>query len=224
MRKASFYRQKLVDLDIFQRSLTPEQSRAYAPRIQLIRDIASRQALLRSRDTPYIPVLAPDKRETKSKKDHAKDVYSSYTAYLSKIKPNAKELPPEVIEKARMAKASAIFHDDGFAKANQYLEQQGIDFNIDRGLSTDFSLVLTKKTETPGAIPEDVVIAYRGTKYNNLQDMITNAGVLTGTVKRTPQSVAAKDQMTQVIEEKYGKPPLRSNRVQQGLRSLYQFG
>jgi len=214
MKPASFYRQKLVDLDIFKRSLTAEQSRAYAPRIQLIKDIASRQALLRSRDTPYIPVLdtqppetiAPDKREMKSKKDHAKDVYSSYTAYLSNIKPNAKELPPEVIEKARMAKASAIFHDDGFAKANQYLEQQGIDYNIDRGLSTDFSLVLTKKTETLGAIPEDVVIAYRGTKYNNLQDMITNAGVLTGTVKRTPQSTAAKKQLTQVIE-KYGKPP-----------------
>lgn len=208
MKPASFYRQKLADLDIFQKSLTAEQFRAYAPRIQLIKNIASKQALLRSRDTPYIPVLdtPPDKKPTKSKKDHAKEVYTSYTAYLSNIKPNAKVLPPEVIEKARMAKASAIYHDDGFNKANQYLEQQGIDYNIDRGLSTDFSLVLTKKTDTPGAIPEDIKIAYRGTKYNNLQDMVTNAGVLTGTVKRTPQSNRAKEQMLQVIE-KYGQKP-----------------
>jgi len=207
MKSTTFYKKKLIDLDIFQRSLTPEQAKIYEPRINLIRNIASKQALLRSRDTPFIPVLGTTSpKKDKSKKEHTEDVFRSYTAYLSNIKSNAKELPIEVIQKARMAKASAIYHDDGFAKANQYLEQQGIDYNIDKGLSTDFSLVLTKKTEVQGAIPDDIVIAYRGTKYNNFQDMVTNAGVLTGSVKRTPQSKSASKQMEQVIE-KYGKTP-----------------
>ena len=210
MKPASFYRKKIDEIDIFQRSLTPQQKVRYAPRIEIIKREAARQAVLRSRQLPFITVppavgeTPEGKEEPKTtKKEQAEKHHKSYLAFLSEIKPNIDSLDAETVEKARMTKASAIYHDEGIAAANQYLEQHKIPYDIDEGLSEHFSLVLTKKSEV-GVPPEDIRIAYRGTKWNNLQDWKTNFGVLTNS--KTTQHVQAEKQFARVVE-KYGKKP-----------------
>ncbi len=118
---------------------------------------------------------------------------------LSNVKSNIKNVSGEVRQKAQMAKASSIAHDNDFNAAQDYLDQMDIPFKIDKELSNKESLVLSN--------PEgDVKVAYRGTKWSNLGDVKTNFKIITGTEEGGTQYNQAMEQINK-IKTKYGKLP-----------------
>ncbi len=222
MKSASFYQKKLEDLDIFQTELKPEQFALYRPRIEAIRKTVQKQLKLVDNYTPFISTFEPyilpkeeeEEQKRKTKKDLAKDFFSTYNyAYMSNQGSNTKELDQATIDKAKMTKASAFYHDDGLNKATMYLEGQGVPYYIDPELSDDVGVVLVRKAVNesgeiiPGSsvVPQDVKIAYRGTRFKNPRDLLMNMNVMTNTVENSAQYINAKNQLRKVIS-KYGEP------------------
>ena len=126
---------------------------------------------------------------------------------------NTKELDQSTIDKAKMTKASEFYHDDSLNKATMYLEDQGVPYYIDPELSDNVGVVLVRQSVNesgeiiPGssAVPQDVKIAYRGTKWKNHNDVVMNMNVATNTAENTVQYLNAKNQLKNVIN-KYGDP------------------
>jgi hypothetical protein len=223
MKSVSFYQKKLKDLDIFQTELKPEQFALYRPRIEAIRKNVQNQLKLVDNYTPFIGTFEPyilpkedDEKEEKrkTKKDLAKDFYTTYNyAYMSNQGSNTKELDQSTIDKAKMTKASEFYHDDSLNKATMYLEDQGVPYYIDPELSDNVGVVLVRQSVNesgeiiPGssAVPQDVKIAYRGTKWKNPNDVVMNMNVATNTAENTVQYLNAKNQLKNVIS-KYGDP------------------
>ena len=223
MKSVSFYQKKLKDLDIFQTELKPEQFALYKPRIEAIRKNVQNQLKLVDNYTPFIGTFEPyilpkedDEKEEKkkTKKDLAKDFYTTYNyAYMSNQGSNTKELDQATIDKAKMTKASSFYHDDSLNKATMYLEGQGVPYYIDPQLSDDVGVVLVRQSVNesgeiiPGSssVPQDVKIAYRGTKWTNPSDALMNLNVMTNTTENSVQYLNAKNQLRNVIS-KYGDP------------------
>ena len=221
MKSSSFYSKKLQDLDIFQMNLTPDQLFLYKPRIEDLRKTVKSQMRLVDTFTPFISnfegVNTTDKSDGKKKKkrDVAKDFFSTYNyAYMQAQASNTKQLDQATIDKAKMVKAGAFYHDDGINKATMYLEDQSVPYYIDPELSDDVGVVLVRKAINPqtgepipgsSAKPQDVKIAYRGTKFKNPSDMLMNMNVMTGTVENSRQYINAKNQLKDVVA-KYGDP------------------
>jgi hypothetical protein len=126
---------------------------------------------------------------------------------------NTKELDQSTIDKAKMTKASEFYHDDSLNKATMYLEDQGVPYYIDPELSDNVGVVLVRQSVNesgeiiPGSssVPQDVKIAYRGTKWKNPNDVVMNMNVVTNTAENTVQYLNAKNQLKNVIN-KYGDP------------------
>jgi len=95
----------------------------------------------------------------------------------SRIRPNIDSIPPEVRQKALMVKASTLYHDNNqdADAVNDFLEDNDINFSVDDELSTPEGLVLYEKDN-----PDNVKIAFRGSKMNNLGDWVSNAKILVG--------------------------------------------
>ena len=113
------------------------------------------------------------------------------------LKPSLNDLKPETIDKARMIKASHIARSKGFRKAQEYLDEQGIPYDIDTDLSTTEALVLTGE--------DGVKIAARGTKPTDPVDLSYDAMVPTGHEELHPLQHDAKALMEKVVN-KYGVP------------------
>lgn len=192
-------KQKLYDI---QTGLTVEQQVRYNPQIReilMLLDILKNQKL-----NPSVI------KEIKDKIKEATDTLDNQTkqeqinraknySVLSNVKSNIKNVSSEVRQKAQMVKASSIAHDKGLDSAQDYLDQMEIPFKIDKELSNTESLVLTN--------PEgDVKIAYRGTKWNNLEDVKTNLKIISGTEEGGTQYNQAMEQINKV-KTKFGKLP-----------------
>lgn len=95
----------------------------------------------------------------------------------SRIRPNVDSIPLEVKQKALMVKASTLYHDNNqdADAVNDFLEDNDINFSVDDELSTPEGLVLYEKNN-----PDNVKIAFRGSKMNNLGDWVSNAKILVG--------------------------------------------
>ena len=98
-------------------------------------------------------------------------------AVTPRVKANKTEVPPLVRKKALMVKASTIFHDNGqdADSVNDFLKDNDINFSVDEELSTPEGLVIYENDN-----PDNVKIAYRGSKMNNIGDWTSNAKILVG--------------------------------------------
>ena len=155
------------------------------------------------------------KKETKKKQ---KENIGTYTL-TSQIKPNTNEVDDATIDKAHMTQASSIVYDEngGFEKAQQYLDQMDIDYDIDTELSNSDGLVLhNSKTG-------DTKVAFRGTKFTNANDLYTDGLILTGLEQKDiiPETVktfigSPKNQFDDAVDlvnkatTKYGELPSES--------------
>ena len=218
MKSYSFYKKKLEDLDIFQTSLTPTQYVLYKPRIEDIRKNINQQVKLTDTYTPFIqsfePYISDEAIKKKSKKDHAKKFFQTYnTAYMGFHGANTKQIDQETVNKAKMIKAGKFYYEDGYNKANMYLEQNDVPFYIDDGLSNDLGIVLVRKgvsdtgqiIHTSSAFPQEVKIAYRGTNLTDISDLRTDKDILINNLGESEQYSKVEGQLRKVIN-KYNDP------------------
>ena len=113
------------------------------------------------------------------------------------LQPSIKDLTQPQMDKARLVKASRIAYEQNFEKAQAYLDEQSIPYDIDAALSSKESLVLLGD--------EGVKIAYRGTKIKNLADVRADADIVAGNESSNPQFKSAERQL-ELVTEKYGVP------------------
>ena len=118
---------------------------------------------------------ATDKAEDESASEREREELGF--SVTSRIKPNIDSIPNEVRQKALMVKASTLYHDNNqnADAVNDFLEDNDINFSVDDELSTPEGLVLYEKDN-----PDNVKIAFRGSKMNNLGDWVSNAKILVG--------------------------------------------
>ena len=192
-------KQKLYDI---QTGLTVEQQILYNGQIReilMLLDILKNQKL----NPTFVKKIENKIKEATKALDNSTKQENINRAknysVLSNVKSNIKNVSGEVRQKAQMVKASALAHDNDFDVAQDYLDQMEIPFKIDKELSNKESLVLSN--------PEgDVKVAYRGTKWNNLDDVKTNFSIITGTEEGGAQYNQAMGQINK-IKTKYGKLP-----------------
>ena len=104
------------------------------------------------------------------------------------------------IAKARIVKASAIAHDSDLLRAQEYLDSdpRTKGWKIDGTLSNADHLVVVKG--------DSIKVAFRGTKWRNINDLVTNASNAVDRDMMAPQNRKG----AQVIEDilaKYGERP-----------------
>jgi hypothetical protein len=190
-------KQKLYDI---QSGLTVEQQVRYNPQIReilMLLDILKNQKL-----NPSVIKQIKDKIKEatkemeKSSKQENINRAKNYSV-LSNVKSNIDSVPVEVRQKAQMAKASGIAHDnENFTDAQDYLNQMEVPYKIDQQLSNQDSLVLV------GEETGDIKVAYRGTKWKNLEDIKGNASIAMGSDEGSTQYNRAMEQINR-IKEKY---------------------
>ncbi len=186
-------KQKLYDI---QTGLTTQQQIQYNPQIReilMLLDILKNQKL-----NPSVIKQIKDKIKEATKqmeqstKQQNMNRAKNYSV-LSNVKSNIDNVPVEVRQKAQMAKASGIAHDsDNFTDAQDYLKQMEVPYKIDQELSNQDSLVLV------GEETGDIKVAYRGTKYKNLEDIKGNASIAFGADEGSPQYNRAMEQINKV--------------------------
>jgi len=224
-----FIDQEKEKLFNIQRSLRPAERNELLPKIQEIRillDILSRGNVSQTQieDIKKKIDKATDKIEKKQEDSEAeRDRKASNFVYTSLQKPNIKfeDIPKEAIDEAHLAQASGIYHDNidnnGFEIAQKYINDNKIPFEIDRSLSNQDILVLHNKDTN------EVKIAGRGTKFNNMEDLITDSQILMGNEKFDPQFLRA-DELMQDIKEKYGKYPDKAVGYSKGYAIVAEMG
>jgi len=114
-------------------------------------------------------------------------------------KPTQDSLTDDQITKAKLAKASDIFHKEGTDKAEAYLKDNNLDYTVDWMLSNDSGLVLIDN------VNGKAVVAYRGTDLNTPADWATGVAMLSNAEAADQVFRNGKTQMTKVIQE-YGAP------------------
>lgn len=114
-------------------------------------------------------------------------------------KPTQEYLTEEQITKAKLAKASDIFHKEGADKAESYLNDNDLNYTIDWQLSNDSGLVLIDNNTGRA------VVAYRGTDISSPADWVTGISMLRNEEANNRVFQDGKVQMEQVIQE-YGAP------------------
>lgn len=135
-------------------------------------------------------------------KEEQKNHIGSYTL-TKNIKPNIDSLPDEVIDKAKMVKASSIAYDTDFNQAQMFLDQNDIPYIIDEELSNSEGLVL----HNPAT--KDTKLAFRGTKFTSAEDLYTDGLIATGYEDGTKQFSNAREQAQKALT-KYGSKPSES--------------
>ena len=143
---------------------------------------------------------AVDAAFPKRKRD-ASETAPSLRVNVPRLKAKTQSLTNEEIKKAQMVRASKTAHDKGFAAAQEEIDSGPLrGWRIDRELSNRESLVLVDGTNA------EVVIAYRGTRFNNANDLVTDALAIMGKESAAPQIRASHAQMEEV-RLKYNQLP-----------------
>ena len=153
--------------------------------------------------TPFLPTnsssnpvsaVNPDDMDNQDDPDK-----KPYQQPMPKLRPNTKELSAIEQEKARLVRASRIAYKSNFDEAQAYIDAQGESgWKIDQELSTKEGLVLTKG--------EEIRVSFRGTSWENVNDVVTNAATIAGVEQHAPQIKASRQQILNV-QEKYNRLP-----------------
>ena len=128
------------------------------------------------------------------------DEESNYRQTNPNLRANTKSLSIEEMDKARMVRAGKTFYKQGALAAQSQLDstlsERG--WRIDTELSSNEGLVLEKNGR--------IKVAYRGTDFTNMQDLVTDAAAAAGVEKVAPQMRESRMQIED-IQTKYGKLP-----------------
>jgi hypothetical protein len=145
-----------------------------------------------------------DKLEDDTKKQQIQQINT--LSIVKKIKPNISSIDDEVKKKALMVKASGDYETLPDAElTNSFLQDNDINYSIDPELSTKQSLVLINNEN-----PNDIKVAYRGSKMNNLKDWVSNGKILLGKEKSNSTFEDSFNDASNQIEDiktKYGTLP-----------------
>jgi len=142
----------------------------------------------------------PSEQEKEKRKQNRENMKQTLFLPVQRPSPNASELTDEEIAKARITKASAIAHDSDMLRAQEYLDSdpKTKGYKIDGTLSNDDHLVVAKG--------DDIKVAFRGTKWRNINDLVTNASNVADRDMMAPQNRKGA-QVIEDIFEKYGIRP-----------------
>jgi hypothetical protein len=115
-------------------------------------------------------------------------------------KASIQALDDETIEKANLIKASRIYYEDDVNTAQAFLTQKKIPYTIDTELSNSAGIVITNNNTG------EIKVAYRGTKWDSVNDIKANVNILSNTESTDTQFITAKQQIDSV-QEKYNILP-----------------
>ena len=142
----------------------------------------------------------PSAEQKKARKKNREDMKNRLFLPVQRPSPNTSELSDEEIGKARILKAGSIAHDSSMLHAQEYLDSdpRTKGWKIDTQLSNRDRLVVTNS--------EDVKVAFRGTKWRNPQDALTNTSNVLQQDMLAPQNRQGSDVIERIVE-KYGVKP-----------------
>ena len=160
------------------------------PRVKRAKRTA--KAALAERTSPAT-VAPPSSPPPTSPRDEQVDPYRQVQP---RLRANTATLSPVEIDKARMVRASRTFYKQGLRAAQVEIDASTLrGWRIDGALSTPEGLVLEKGGQ--------VKIAYRGTDWSNVNDVVTNASTIGGAEEHVSQIRSSRVQFEQV-QGKYG--------------------
>ena len=118
---------------------------------------------------------------------------------MPNVRAKIDQLPEAAMQKAQLVRSSTEFFNKGASATQEFLDRTARGWTVDAELSNRSSVVLTRG-------PNEVVVAYRGTKWNQIQDVMHNAATLAGAEEFSTQTAEARAQMRAVLQ-KYGTLP-----------------
>lgn len=204
-----FIKNENVKLYNLQTGLSSQQRQRLLPKIQNIRYLLNllKNENLSKKDTKDLEKKiekTTDKLEDDTKKEQIQKINT--LSIVNKIKPNITSLDDEVKKKALMVKSSGDFDTLPDAElTNSFLKDNDINYSVDPELSTKQSLVLINNEDA-----NDIKVAYRGSKMNNLSDWVSNGKILLGKEKSNSTfEDSFNDASNQIddIKTKYGILP-----------------
>lgn len=142
----------------------------------------------------------PSAEQKATRKKNRDDMKGRMFLPVQRPSPNTSELSDTEIGKARILKAGSIAHDTSMLQAQEYLDSdpRTKGWKIDTELSNRDRLVLTNDKE--------VKISFRGTKWRNPQDALTNTSNALRQDMLAPQNRQGSDVIERIVE-KYGVKP-----------------
>ena len=139
--------------------------------------------------------------QTTTVDNEEEDGNTGYRQTNPRLRANTQSLSTEEMDKARMVRAGKTFYRKGAAAAQAQLDstlsERG--WQIDRELSSTEGLVLKKG--------EQVRVAYRGTDFTNINDLVTDASVVAGMEEKVAPQMRESRMQIEDIYTKYGKLP-----------------
>ena len=177
-----FIKSENLKLYNIETGLTTSQRQRLIPKIREIRYLLSllRNENLTKKQTKDLEKKiekTTDKIEDDTKAEQKRLALN--LAITRRIKPTTDTIDVSTRKKALMVKASANYETQpDKTLTDDFLRDNDIDYNIDPELSTKESIVLVNNNN-----PEDIKVAYRGSKLNNLGDWISNGRILVGKEK-----------------------------------------
>jgi hypothetical protein len=204
-----FIKSENVKLYNLQTGLSAQQRKRLLPKIKNIRFLLTllQNENLSKKDTKDLEKKIEDTTDKLAEKTKKEQLHSLNTlAIVKKIKPNITEIDGETKKKALMVKASGDYDtlpDETIT--NAFLEDNDINYSIDPELSNKEGLVLINNDN-----PNDIKMAFRGSKMNNAKDWISNGKILLGKEKSNStfeDSFTDTSNQIEAVKEKYGTLP-----------------
>ena len=173
-----FINDEETKLDNLINGLDPAQIKRYLPKVREIEFLLDLLSELPKKEQKEIEDKIEKDTEKLTKDSRAEQLrLASNMSIVKKVKPNIETIPENVRQKALMVRASTLYSQNGQDRdlTDSFLEDNGVPYRVDDELSTTEGIVLNEIGN-----PENVKIAYRGSKMNNLGDWVSNAKILTG--------------------------------------------
>ena len=157
-----------------------------------------------------------DRSEERLDDDSAPNTYRQTNP---RLRANTQSLNVEEMDKARMVRAGKTFYKQGVLAAQSQLDAtlspEARGWRIDSELSSNEGLVLEKNGR--------VRIAYRGTDFLNMNDIVTDAAAAAGVEKLAPQMRESRMQIENVYA-KYGQLPSELLGYSKGGAHAFEMG
>jgi len=204
-----FIKSENVKLYNLQTGLSAQQRVRLLPKIKNIRFLLTllQNENLSKKDTKDLEKKIEDTTDKLAEKTKKEQLHSLNTlAIVKKIKPNITEIDGETKKKALMVKASGDYDtlpDETIT--NAFLADNDINYSIDPELSNKEGLVLINNDN-----PNDIKMAFRGSKMNNAKDWISNGKILLGKEKSNStfeDSFNDTSNQIEAVKAKYGTLP-----------------
>ena len=212
-------RRKELQIEEKLRQMKQTTSNALSTAAGQVVDDQAKQMSVRAKMAKDVLKLIPKPSESQKeeRKRYRERMKQSLFLPTQRPSPNTSELTDQEIAKARIVNASAIAHDSDLLRAQEYLDSdpKTMGWKIDGALSNEDHLVLTKGDE--------IKVAFRGTKWRNLSDLITNASNAADRDMMAPQNRRGAKVIEDILA-KYGEKPKELLGYSKGGNSALNIG